>query len=1019
MKSRFLAILAFLLTALLLTACPPTTPRNQAPYVGQVTQILEDDLTTPAHDLGLASSQAIDYSMYPPGTVFFTNEDGSLANTRIVPELSKPEWDARDFPKGFSTTLVSGHWKKFQLAPTTLDQGYLVDVTPQEASTEGAEVVSIVMPEYNGESWVDVLWLFQPKEAAPLPVYVKVYTTAGWPIAYHDQLSLEPGVWQGYIFGKASDPGGYVVEVSSQGTGAPGDTLQRIMVNPEFPGGWQDVLRIQTLPNQAPMQADVAIYRSPLSFLKTEATLHMQPGEWATGILGLAEEQAAYVMKVSPLSATDNQIESYGVEPVFMDGAWRDVYRLKIPADRPPMDVNVRVYAVTPGSRSGQLEQIPSTTPDRLATEWAAYLFDTPTATKLAARPTATVTPSVPDLAGCPEALPSRLQVGQSGMVSLDPPVANRVRSEPDREAEVLGQMMPGEKFSVLNGPRCADGWTWWRVRSRAQELEGWTSEGDEKTYWLQPATTPTPTSTPTRLANVEGCIESPAGLISWWPGDGNADDLQGENDGMLIDGASFAPGMVGQAFSFDGKNRVVASTAALPIYNSDRTLALWVKANTFLEGEAFFAGYGRFKAYNQAYELGAAGSTLFFSQWGGAIFGPVLQTGRWYHLAVTNSDTKVKLYLDGKLVASGDLPIDTAAGTKLFMGNLPDLPDEPVKRLDGLIDEVGVYNRALSAAEIHAIYQAGSQGQCKPGPRATHTPSPTLTKPVVLPSVTPTPGKPPVTNTPSATSTPVITGAGSSSPRAASLKLHLIGNAWSGIFLGETNYPWGYLVDVTPLEPSVDGAHIESYIRTWFDGTQWVDYLFVGLPHPDITLDVQVDIYITQDWPVANQGEMSLPAAKWYPFYLGEAAQNAAYVLDVNPLQPSTKAVGIIPSAVMPEYSDGVWWDMERLELYIGPLPIEAQVTAYRAPSLPVTTFDMHLEPGVWHGVSLGPASQEQAYLVEVDPLSPGKEGYRLEKVAVQPEFDGANWKDVLRVMIPQDQSAMDVRVKVYTLKP
>ncbi len=115
MKSRFLVIFAFLLTALLLTACPPTTPRNQAPYVGQVTQILEDDLATPAHDLSLASSQAIDYSMYPPGTVFFTNEDGSLANTRIVPELSQPEWDAQNFPKGFSTTLIAGHWKKFHL----------------------------------------------------------------------------------------------------------------------------------------------------------------------------------------------------------------------------------------------------------------------------------------------------------------------------------------------------------------------------------------------------------------------------------------------------------------------------------------------------------------------------------------------------------------------------------------------------------------------------------------------------------------------------------------------------------------------------------------------------------------------------------------------------------------------------------------------------------------------------------------------------------------------------------------
>ena len=236
----------------------------------------------------------------------------------------------------------------------------------------------MIMPEYDGESWVDVLWLFQPKEAAPLPVYVKVYTTAGWPIVYHERLSLEPGVWQGYTFGKASDPGGYVVEVSPQSAGAPGDTLQRTMINPEFPGGWQDVLRLQTLPNQRRMQADVAIYRSPLSFLKTEATLHMQPGEWATGILGLSEDQAAYVMKVFPLSTSDNQVESYGVEPVFMDGAWRDVFRVKIPADRPPMDVNVRVYAVASNSRPDQMEQMPSTTPDRVATEWAAYIFDTP-----------------------------------------------------------------------------------------------------------------------------------------------------------------------------------------------------------------------------------------------------------------------------------------------------------------------------------------------------------------------------------------------------------------------------------------------------------------------------------------------------------------------------------------------------------------------------------------------------------------------------------------------------------------
>jgi len=49
------------------------------------------------------------------------------------------------------------------------------------------------------------------------------------------------------------------------------------------------------------------------------------------------------------------------------------------------------------------------------------------------------------------------------------------------------------------------------------------------------------------------GCIEPPNGLISWWPGDGNANDIEDGNDGTLVNGAASAPGKVGQAFSLDG----------------------------------------------------------------------------------------------------------------------------------------------------------------------------------------------------------------------------------------------------------------------------------------------------------------------------------------------------------------------------------------------------------------------------------------------------------------------------------
>src|SRR6266446_6648244 len=50
-------------------------------------------------------------------------------------------------------------------------------------------------------------------------------------------------------------------------------------------------------------------------------------------------------------------------------------------------------------------------------------------------------------------------------------------------------------------------------------------------------------------------CAPPPSGLASWWAGEGTASDSEGTNNGALFNGATFAPGKVGHAFSFDGVN--------------------------------------------------------------------------------------------------------------------------------------------------------------------------------------------------------------------------------------------------------------------------------------------------------------------------------------------------------------------------------------------------------------------------------------------------------------------------------
>jgi hypothetical protein len=75
--------------------------------------------------------------------------------------------------------------------------------------------------------------------------------------------------------------------------------------------------------------------------------------------------------------------------------------------------------------------------------------------------------------------------------------------------------------------------------------------------------------------------VEPPAGLVSWWPGDGDATDIASGLDGTVANGEGFAPGFVAETFSFDGvgggrDDRVDLPHQALDGL-SDFTLDLWL----------------------------------------------------------------------------------------------------------------------------------------------------------------------------------------------------------------------------------------------------------------------------------------------------------------------------------------------------------------------------------------------------------------------------------------------------------
>ncbi|HEY9172666.1 MAG TPA: LamG domain-containing protein, partial [Verrucomicrobiae bacterium] len=222
--------------------------------------------------------------------------------------------------------------------------------------------------------------------------------------------------------------------------------------------------------------------------------------------------------------------------------------------------------------------------------------------------------------------------------------------------------------------------------------------------------------------------ILPPAGLAAWWPGDGNADDVVGWNDGWLVGGAGFTNGLVDRAFAFDGADDrlMVPHDESLNIFTNGFTVEFWMRGDKNQPGAIVclvekshgwvdstgwvINGYTATGRLGFAVGAGGAGIQNFV---GVAALVDLLD-GRFHHLAGGWDRSNVWLYVDGQL--QGTTPL-TAPFNNTRPLNMGCTWGNGVPRdfFRGTIDEVCVYQRALTAEEIAAIAASGSVGRQKP----------------------------------------------------------------------------------------------------------------------------------------------------------------------------------------------------------------------------------------------------------------------------------------------------------------
>ena len=229
-------------------------------------------------------------------------------------------------------------------------------------------------------------------------------------------------------------------------------------------------------------------------------------------------------------------------------------------------------------------------------------------------------------------------------------------------------------------------------------------------------------------LAEAAACVPPPSSLISWWPGDGNADDIQNDNNGTLENGATFASGQVGQGFSFDGVNDHVSIGNPPSLkFTDELTIDAWTNPNDLSEGQdaAIVAKWGQslsldsywFGIGKQGGVLKVAGAIGVSGVQDFGLYGGDIPANTWSHVAMTYDNVTGAniLYLDGQQVGSRTrLGGIFASDKNVRIGLQGSMAPRP---FPGLIDEVEIFDRALSAGEIQAIYAAGSAGKCKTTP--------------------------------------------------------------------------------------------------------------------------------------------------------------------------------------------------------------------------------------------------------------------------------------------------------------
>jgi hypothetical protein len=208
-------------------------------------------------------------------------------------------------------------------------------------------------------------------------------------------------------------------------------------------------------------------------------------------------------------------------------------------------------------------------------------------------------------------------------------------------------------------------------------------------------------------------------GLVGWWPFNGNANDESGNGNNGVVNGATLTEdrnGVTNAAYSFDGVDDFIQSSNPLLSLTTDFTLSCFINTSSWQGGLFVHVGNDQIGCPCNGFGYGYGGSQAnmegqnYLSLQGGIAWNQsgyqFSSLGIWQNVTLVRTNSNIDYFVDGLLVGTTTINGLNQPSNSLFFGS----SSSTYANYSGSIDDIAIYNRALTPQEIQNLYTGSTE---------------------------------------------------------------------------------------------------------------------------------------------------------------------------------------------------------------------------------------------------------------------------------------------------------------------